>query len=116
MAEKTIEVLCEKFHTTIDNLIPTYVHYATTKDLIVIGIWVAISIISICIISFFNKQLKRKNQTLIDDLPLGYCMVVLIAFLLIVFGACIISIKGYDYILWITNPNMRFFDFISPTC
>ena len=113
MAERTIELLCEKFHTTVDNLIPTYAHYAMTKDLITIGIWIVIGIVSICIISFFNKQLKG-NQTLID-LPFGYFMIVFVAFLLVLFGICVISMKGYDYTLWAINPNMRFFDFISPT-
>ena len=114
MDEKTIELLCEKFHTTVDNLIPVYSEYAMTKDIVSGIIALIILIISIIILILMYKRGTAKGYY--KDIlyaPVGYLLVPIftgaIAFICIIALCCNI----YSYILWSNFPEMRFLDVIA---
>ena len=114
MDEKTIELLCEKFHTTIDNLIPVYSKYAMTKD-IISGI-ICLLIAIVCIIIFVLMIKRGIAKDYYEDIlyaPFGYLLVPIsmgvIAFICIIALCCNI----YSYILWSNFPEMRFLDVIA---
>ena len=62
MDEKTINALCEKFHTTIDYLIPTYSHYMVNKNIAIIIIYLIIILISAF---FIYRVVKKQSKNII---------------------------------------------------
>ena len=115
MDEQTIELLGEKFHTTVDNLIPVYSQYAMTKDIISGIICLLIAIVCTIIFVLMLKRGIAKNYYKEDILyaPFSYLLVPLFtgvtAFICIIALCCNI----YSYILWSNFPEMRFLDVIA---
>lgn len=114
MTEETIELLCEKFHTTVDNLIPVYSQYAMTKD-IVSGI-ICLLIIIICAvitILMVKRGIEKGYYEDILDTPFSYMLIHICAG--VVMSICLIAIccNIYDYILWNNYPQMRFLDVLA---
>ena len=75
MDEKTIELLCEKFHTTVDNLMPVYSQYAMTKD-IVSGIICLLIIIICAVITILMVKRgieKEYYEEFMDFIPCPKC-------------------------------------------
>lgn len=113
MTEQTINALCEKFHTTVDNLIPVYSKYAIAKDIASGLICLAIIIISIIIIFYIRHRLRAREQT--DwwyDTSASEIILTIIAWAAIITCIIVFAINIYDYILWIVSPQMRFFDYM----
>ena len=107
MTEETINQLCEKFHTTIDNLIPVYAKYMATKD--IIGIVIEIIIIAVCI-SVLTSMYQNYKQNKYDEFDiLPFVIVAISAVVLLIFVICFFY-DIYDLILWHTCPELRFLD------
>jgi len=114
MNEQLINELCEKFHTTINNLIPVYAKYAMTKD-IASGL-VCLLFIAICVVILIYLRRKAKKNEYYDywydasatEIVLSVSAVVVAVFLFIA-----ICINIYDYIMWSYSPSMRFLDHIA---
>ena len=112
MNEQLINDLCEKFHTTIDNLIPVYSKYAMTKDITNIVIEILIILISIAVICFIIWYAKKENIELILDFPSGILIMIIAGIIIFICGlALIFDIR--DYILWSISPEMRFLDYVA---
>ena len=114
MNEQLINELCEKFHTTVNNLIPVYAKYAMTKD-IASGL-ICLLFMAICVVILIYLQRKAKKNEYYDywydasatEIVLGVSAVVIAVFLFIA-----ICINIYDYIMWLYSPSMRFLDHIA---
>lgn len=114
MTEETINALCEKFHTTVNNLIPVYTKYAMAKD-IASGL-ICLLFIAICVIILIYLRRKAKKNEYYDywydasaiEVVLGVSAVVTAVFLFIA-----ICLNIYDYIMWLYSPSMRFLDHIA---
>jgi len=113
MTEETINTLCEKFHTTVDNLIPVYSEYAMIKDIANGFICFGILIVCILILIFmFKRGLDKGYYDDILDTPFSYILIPICAGIagLICFIAICCNI--YDYILWNNYPQLRFLDVV----
>lgn len=118
MNEQLINELCEKFHTTVNNLIPVYAKYAMTKDIASGLICLLFIAISVAILIYLRHKAK-KNQYydyLYDasatEMVLMASATAIAVFLFI--AICIaICINIYDYIMWLHFPSMRFLDHIT---
>ena len=107
MTEETINQLCEKFHTTMDNLIPVYAKYMITKD--IIGIVIEIIIIAICI-SILTSMYQSYKQNKYDEYDiLPFVIISISAVILLIFVICFFY-DIYNLILWHTYPELRFLD------
>lgn len=115
MTEQLINELCEKFHTTVDNLIPVYSKYAMTKDITNIVIEILLIIISIATICFVLWWAKRRDIDWEYDAPIGSILIIVAA--VFVIGFCILALLFdiRDYILWSASPEMRFLDYVVET-
>ena len=107
-----LDTLCERFHTTIDYLIPIYSHYMIQKDIIIIVMSILVIMACIAIMYLCYRQQKNRygrNYELIDWDGMQLLCFILSAILIIIF---VISIgcSIYDCILWNSNPEMRFLD------
>lgn len=113
MNEQLINELCEKFHTTVDNLIPVYAKYAMTKD-IASGL-ICLLFIAICVVILIYLRYRVKKNEYYDywydasatEIVLGASAAVIAVFLFIA-----ICLNIYDYIMWICSPSMRFLDHV----
>ena len=107
MTEETINQLCEKFHTTMDNLIPVYSKYMVTKD--IIGIVIEIIIIAVCIsiLTLMYQNYKQNKYDEFDVLP--FVIITTSAITLLIFVICFLY-GIYDLILWHNCPELRFLD------
>ena len=115
MNEQLINELCEKFHTTVDNLIPVYSKYAMAKDITNIVIEILWIIISIAIICFVLWWAKRREIDWEYDVPMGSMITIVVAVLIIGFCILALVLDIRDYILWSTSPEMRFLDYVVQT-
>ena len=115
MNEQLINELCEKFHTTVDNLIPVYSKYAMTKDITNIIIEILVIILSIIIICFILWWAKRRDIDWEWDIPIGSIFIIVIAGVVIGFCAIALILDIRDYILWSTSPEMRFLEYVVQT-
>ena len=114
MNEQLINELCEKFHTTVNNLIPVYAKYAMTKD-IASGL-ICLLFIVICVAILIYLRRKAKKNEYYDywydasaiEIVLGVSAIVIAIFLFIA-----ICINIYDYIMWLYSPSMRFLDHLA---
>ena len=115
MNEQLINDLCERFHTTVDNLIPVYSKYAMSKDITNIVIEILVIILSIAIIWFVLWWAKRRDIDWEWDFPIGSIIIIVIAGA--VFGFCVLALilDIRDYILWSTSPEMRFLEYVIQT-
>lgn len=115
MTEETINVLCEKFNTTIDQLIPVYTNYVIHKN--IISSIISLVITFICIFIIFKIWNRYKKNNTCDDsfgdwiLDDTISIVVLSFDISILFTAIIFIIFiTYDTIMWNSYPQMRFFE------
>ena len=114
MDERTINALCEKFHTTVDYLIPTYSHYAITKDIWRVIICILLIIVSCVVIKLCYKY-EGKNYSIkprLEAFDTGTFFATIAAALICVCTVIALFIRAYDLTLWITNPEMRFFEMV----
>ena len=107
MNEQLINELCEKFHTTIDNLIPVYSKYMMTKDTMGIIISLVIAIIGALVVIYIYRGYKKEKY---DEYSVTPIVVGTTAAVLIVVGVIAIMLIFYDYILWYNCPELRFLD------
>lgn len=107
MNEQLINELCEKFHTTVDNLIPVYSHYMMTKDAMDIVIGFLFIIVGILILKYIYHGYKSEkyDEYAIMPIVIGTC-----AGVLVLAGVITIMLSVYDYILWYSYPGLRFLD------
>ena len=61
MNEQVINELCQKFHTTVDNLIPIYSKYAMSKDIGSCIICIILIIISIVYLIYLKHYFKKED-------------------------------------------------------
>ena len=113
MSEQVINELCQKFHTTIDNLIPVYSKYAMSKDIGNCIICVILIIISILYLLYIIRYCSEKGTDDWIDLPMYHLFGS--AFMVFIILGCIIALclNIYDYILWSNCPQMRFLDYFT---
>ncbi len=114
MSEQLINELCEKFHTTVDNLIPVYAKYAMTKD-IASGL-VCLLFIAICVITLIYLRRKAEKNQYEDywyDASATEIVLIVGATVIAVFLFIVICLNIYDYIMWLHFPSMRFLDHIA---
>ena len=109
MDEKTINALCEKFHTTMEDLIPVYSHYMIHKDVGIMVVGLILMIVGVVISLQVVKKTKGKD---IIDWSFSQIMTIIVAGSLIFVIAIVLFFSIYDLILWITSPEMRFLDVV----
>ena len=107
MTEETINTLCEKFHTTVDNLIPVYSKYMMTKDTMGIVISLVIAIAGALVVVYIYRGYKKEKY---DEYAITPFIVGATAAALIIAGVIAIMLNFYDYILWYNYPELRFLD------
>lgn len=107
MTEETINTLCEKFHTTIDNLIPVYSKYMMTKDTMGIIISLVIAIIGALVVIYIYRGYKKEKY---DEYSITPFVVGATAAAFLIGGVIAIMLSFYDYILWYNYPELRFLD------
>ena len=107
MTEETINTLCEKFHTTIDNLIPVYSKYMMTKDIMGIVISLIIVIIGALVIIYIYRGYKKEKY---DEYSITPFVIGSVAAALIIGGVIAIILNFYDYTLWYNYSELRFLD------
>ena len=113
MSEQVINELCQKFHTTVDNLIPVYAKYAMAKDVASGLICLLFMAICIGILIYQRHKAKKNNYTnywydaSATEIVLGVSAAVTVVFLFIA-----ICVNIYDYVMWIYSPSMRFLDHV----
>lgn len=113
MTEETINTLCEKFHTTVDNLIPIYTKYAMAKD-IASGL-ICLLFIAICIGILIYLRHKAKENEYTDywyDASATEIVLMISATVIAWFLFIAICVNIYDYVMWIYSPSMRFLDHV----
>lgn len=117
MDEKAIELLCEKFHTTTDYLIPTYQHYIIGKDIASIIICIIMIILILCLMRFCYKKGKQRcgNNYDVTDWSLGEMFAYIGGGVVTIFALVILFGSIYDCVLWIASPEMRFLDTVIAT-
>ena len=115
MTEETIKVLCEKFNTTIDQLIPIYTNYVIHKN--IISSIIALVIAFICIFIIFKIWNRYKKNNICDDSFVDWVLDDTISILVLFFDISIlftaiifIIFNTYDTIMWNSYPQMRFFE------
>ena len=107
MTEETINTLCEKFHTTVDNLIPVYSKYMMTKDTMGIVISLVIAMVGALVVVYIYRGYKKEKY---DEYAITPFVVGATAAALIIAGVIAIMLNFYDYILWYNYPELRFLD------
>ena len=107
MTEETINTLCEKFHTTVDNLIPVYSKYMMTKDTMGIVISLVIAMVGVLVVVYIYRGYKKEKY---DEYAITPFVVGATAAALIIAGVIAIMLNFYDYILWYNYPELRFLD------
>ena len=113
MDEQIINELCQKFHTTVDNLIPVYAKYAMCKD--IASVLICLLLIVICMIIIFYFRHKAKKNQYYDywfDASATEIVLVVGAAIIAVFLFIAICANIYDYIMWLYSPSMRFLDHV----
>lgn len=113
MDEKTINALCEKFHTTTSNLISAYGHYMIHKDIGIIVINIILIIISIVVILLVGKKTKESYETDFYDWEFCHTAIVIICGVITFIVLIVLFFTIYDLTLWITSPEMRFLDVMA---
>lgn len=113
MNEQLINELCEKFHTTVDNLIPVYAKYAMAKDVASGLICLLFMAICIGILIYLRHKAKKNDYTdcwydaSAAEIILGVGAAITTVFLFVA-----ICTNIYDYIMWLYSPSMRFLDHV----
>lgn len=115
MNEQVINELCQKFHTTVDNLIPVYSKYAMAKDITSIVAELLIILISIAVICFIIWYTKKEDIDWDWDFPIGLIVIIIIAGVMIFICGFALIFDIRDYILWSISPEMRFLEQVIET-
>ena len=115
MNEQLINELCEKFHTTVNNLIPVYTKYAMAKDITAIVVELLIILISIATICFIMWYAKKKEIDWDWDFPMGLIIIIIIAGIMIFICGLALILDIRDYVLWSISPEMRFLEQVVNT-
>lgn len=113
MNEQLINELCQKFHTTVDNLIPVYAKYAMTKD--IASGFICLLFMVICIGILIYLQHKAKKNGYDDywyDASATEIVLTVSAIVIAIFLFILICVNIYDYMMWSYSPSMRFLDCI----
>jgi len=113
MNEQIIDELCQKFHTTVDNLIPVYSKYAMSKDIGSSIICIILITISIVYLIYLMHYFKKEDICDCLDLPMYHIFGSLGAAFTILICVIIVCINIYDYVLWSNCPQMRFLDYFT---
>ena len=113
MSEQVINELCQKFHTTVENLIPVYSKYAMSKDIASCIICIILIIISILYLLYIKHYCSKEDIDDWMDLPMYHLFGS--AFMAFIILGCIIALclSIYDYVLWSNCPQMRFLDYFT---
>lgn len=113
MNEQLINELCEKFHTTVDNLIPVYAKYAMAKDIASGLICLLCMAICVVILIYLRRKAKKNNYTdFLYDAPTTEWVLLISTTVIAVFLFIAICINIYDYVMWVYSPSMRFLDHV----
>ena len=115
MNEQLINELCEKFHTTVNNLIPVYSKYAMAKDITSIVVELLIILISIAVICFIMWYAKKKDIDWDWDFPISLIIIIIIAGIMIFICGLALILDIRDYVLWSISPEMRFLEQVVQT-
>ena len=107
MTEETINALCEKFHTTVDNLIPVYSQYMVTKDLLDIIIGLIFITIGVLVLKHIYNGYKTEKY---DEYAIVPIVIAVCVGVFAITGIIIIICSAYDCILWHSYPGLRFLD------
>lgn len=107
MTEETINTLCEKFHTTVDNLTPVYSKYMMTKDTMGIVISLVIAIVGALVVVYIYRGYKKEKY---DEYSITPFFIGTTAAVLMIGSVIAIMLISYDYILWYNFPELRFLD------
>ena len=113
MSEQVINELCQKFHTTVDNLIPVYSKYMIGKDIGSCIICIILITISILYLLYIKHYCSEEDIDDWIDLPMYHLFgSVLMVFIIL---GCVIALclNIYDYVLWSNCPQMRFLDYFT---
>lgn len=113
MNEQLINELCQKFHTTVDNLIPVYAKYAMTKD--IASGFICLLFIAICAVILIYLRHKAKKNEYYDywyDASGAEVTLMISAIVIAVFLLIVVCINIYDYVMWLYSPSMRFLDHV----
>ena len=113
MSEQVINELCQKFHTTVENLIPVYSKYAMAKDIgscIICAILIIMSILYLIYLKHYSKKEDFYDWT---DLPGHHLLMSVCAIIAILICIIILCLYIYDYVLWFNCPEMRFLDYVT---
>lgn len=113
MNEQLINELCEKFHTTVNNLIPVYAKYAMTKDIGGCIICVILIIISILYLFYLKHYCNKEDISDWLDLPIYHMFESALFVIMIFICIIVLCLNIYDYILWSNCPQMRFLDYFT---
>lgn len=111
MSEQVINELCQKFHTTVENLIPVYSKYVMSKDIASCIVCIILIIISILYLIYLKHYFTKEDIYDWLDLPMYHMsgsVVAVFIILICIIGLCV---SIYDYVLWFNCPQMRFFDY-----
>ena len=113
MNEQVINELCERFHTTVDNLIPVYADYAIAKDMAILAIATILLIVGITVIIILKQITQARLEDEYDwfyELCYSHLLLCIGIMIVIICSAVCILTSGYDLMLWHMSPQMRFFD------
>ena len=114
MDEKTINTLCEKFHTTTSNLISAYSYYMIHKDIGIIVLNIILMIISIIVVLLIVKKEKELYGTdFLDNWEFHYVITIITCGVIAFITLIVLFFTIYDLTLWITSPEMRFLDVMT---
>lgn len=113
MNEQIINELCQKFHTTVDNLIPVYSKYAMSKDIGSCIICIILIIISIAYLIYLKHYFKKEDIYDWFDLPMYHMFGAIGTVFIILICIIVLCISIYDYVLWYNCPQMRFLDYFT---
>ena len=115
MNEQLINELCQKFHTTVDNLIPIYAKYAMGKAIGGCIICIVLIVISVLYFIYLKHYVEKEDICDWLDLPGHHIIASIIAIIILVICIIIFCINIYDYVMWASCPQMRFLDLVVNT-
>lgn len=107
MTEQTIEVFCEKFNVTVDNLVNELFKCHTTMDKITIAVWGIIIVLSTLSLLLFWEKFKQWYK-----LDYWRSLWIILPIVLIFLGLIIIPFMIGDLICWYVSPLSATLDLI----
>lgn len=113
MSEQVINELCQKFHTTVDNLIPVYSKYAMSKDIGSCIICIILIIISVLYLIYLKYYSNKEDIYDWIDFPVYHLFGAIFVIFIILICIIALCLNIYDYVLWSNCPQMRFLDYFT---